>query len=112
MAGFAVTMRAAAFRAPAVYRAGAVRSFQSCRVLAAGKETKPGDEARKEEIEREKQQQLKEQKEGRNEWKDALASESESILKADRGEVKASKETISELQKESAKAVEREKKGQ
>ena len=38
------------------------------------------DEGRKQEIEREKQQQLKEQKEGRNEWKDSLASESESIV--------------------------------
>lgn len=33
-------------------------------------------------------------------------------MKADRGEVKADKATISELQKESAKAAEREKKGQ
>lgn len=38
------------------------------------------DEARKQEIDREKHAQLKEQKEGKNEWKQALASESESVV--------------------------------
>lgn len=33
-------------------------------------------------------------------------------IKADRGDIKASKENISEMQKETAKAAEREKKGQ
>ncbi|KAK4494205.1 hypothetical protein PRZ48_014503 [Zasmidium cellare] len=69
------------------------------------------DESRKEEIERAKQEQLRDQKQGRNEWKQELGSESESVVKADRGELNASKETISELQKESAKAAQREKDG-
>lgn len=37
-------------------------------------------EARKAEIEHNKQAQLKEQKEGKNEWKEAIASDSESIV--------------------------------
>lgn len=37
-------------------------------------------EARKAEIEHHKQAQLREQKEGKNEWKEAIASESESIV--------------------------------
>lgn len=41
----------------------------------------PADETRKAEIENTKQEQLREQKEGRNEWKDGLASESESVVR-------------------------------
>ena len=39
-----------------------------------------GKEDRAEEIERAKQQQLREQKEGKGQWKDELASDSESIV--------------------------------
>ncbi|KAF2164963.1 hypothetical protein M409DRAFT_24864 [Zasmidium cellare ATCC 36951] len=88
-----------------------VRTFRTARPLWASKETAPADETRKAEIENTKQEQLREQKEGRNEWKDGLASESESVVKADRGELKANKETIGELQKESAKAAQRERDG-
>ncbi|KAF7186463.1 hypothetical protein HII31_12165 [Pseudocercospora fuligena] len=87
------------------------RSFTSVRVLRAGKESKPADEGRAEEIERVKQQQLKEQKEGKNTWKEDIASDSESVVKADRGEINNAKDTIAQLQKESAKAAQREKDG-
>jgi len=96
-------------RSTAFRRAVQVRSFQTSRVLGASKETVEASEARKQEIEREKHAQLKNQKEGKNEWKDALASESESVVKADRGEVKADKSTIQELQNESAKAAKQQK---
>ncbi|KAK5115601.1 hypothetical protein LTR85_009772 [Meristemomyces frigidus] len=95
-------------RAP-VYRSfGAVttRSFQSCRVLAAGKESALHDEDRPEKVEYHKQDQLQKQKEGKGHWKDELASDSESIIKADRGDIDASKGTIEQLQKETAKLAE------
>lgn len=38
------------------------------------------DESRKAEIEHTKQEQLREQKEGKGEWKQGLASESESVV--------------------------------
>lgn len=40
------------------------------------------DEGRKDEIERVKQQQLREQKEGKNTWKEDIASDSESVVSA------------------------------
>ncbi|CAK1358322.1 unnamed protein product [Cercospora beticola] len=113
------TMRQNLFKSAAAFRATAgpgpaasKRSFQAGRVMFAGKETKPGNEdpeARKAEIEHHKQAQLREQKEGKNEWKEAIASESESIAKADRGELKADKASIKELQEESAKAAKKER---
>ncbi|KAK4544992.1 hypothetical protein LTR36_003897 [Oleoguttula mirabilis] len=97
-------------RAP-VYRSIAgtpTRSFQSCRVLAAGKESALHDEERGEKAEYHKQDQLQKQKEGKGQWKDELASDSESIVKADRGDIEASKGTIEQLQKETAKLAENE----
>ncbi|KAF1821763.1 uncharacterized protein K489DRAFT_381755 [Dissoconium aciculare CBS 342.82] len=90
--------------------ARAVRTFHSCKALSVGKESEVHNENRAEEAEAAKQQQLKAQKEGKGEWKDTLASDSESIVKADRGEVKADKSTIEALQKESAKAAQQERK--
>lgn len=40
----------------------------------------PADESRAQDIERAKQEQLRQQKEGKGEWKDTLASESESVV--------------------------------
>ncbi|KAI7160847.1 hypothetical protein KC343_g13922 [Hortaea werneckii] len=98
--------------APAAYRATATttRTFGTSRALAAGKESALHQEGRAEEAEREKQEQLKEQREGKGHWKDELASDSESIVKADRNDMKNTKATISELQKEAAKQAEKEKK--
>ncbi|KAI5362904.1 hypothetical protein Slin15195_G102850 [Septoria linicola] len=109
MSALRLTFKPAAFRAaPSI----STRSFQTGRVLFAGKETAQGSEnpeARKAEIEHHKQAQLKEQKEGKNEWKEAIASESESIAKADRGELKTDKASIKELQDESAKLAQKDR---
>ncbi|KAF2217121.1 hypothetical protein CERZMDRAFT_104562 [Cercospora zeae-maydis SCOH1-5] len=103
---------AAAFRAAGPAAVASKRSFQTGKIVFAGKETSIGNEdpeARKAEIEHHKQAQLKEQKEGKNEWREAIASESESIAKADRGELKADKASIKELQEESVKAAKKER---
>jgi hypothetical protein len=49
--------------------------------LSANHEVNLDNENRAQEAEAAKQQQLKEQKEGKGEWKDALASDSESIVR-------------------------------
>lgn len=66
-------------------------------------------EGRAEEVEKHKQEQLRAQKEGKGQWKDELASDSESIIKADRDSVDA-KKSINELQHETAKRAEHENK--
>ena len=68
------------------------------------------NEDRAEEAEFHKQDQLQKQKEGKGQWKDELASDSESMLKADRGEIKASQETIDQLQKETQHLPEKDRK--
>lgn len=52
-----------------------------------------------EEIEHHKQDQLKKKMDGKNHWTDELASESESIVKADRTEAKSTADEIDRLQK-------------
>ncbi|EKG19375.1 hypothetical protein MPH_03238 [Macrophomina phaseolina MS6] len=74
--------------------------FQTSAIRLAGKESKLHHEGRPEEVEQHKQDLLKKTKEGKGHWKDELASDSESIIKAGRGEVEASQETIEKLQKE------------
>ncbi|KAH9830239.1 hypothetical protein Tdes44962_MAKER09059 [Teratosphaeria destructans] len=110
----AISPSSFARRAPAALRrrivAASPRSFQSGRVLMAGKEDALHNENRPDEAERAKQEQLRAQREGRGQWKDELASNSESIIKADRGDLGRSKESIRELQEESAKVAEREHK--
>ncbi|QDS74274.1 hypothetical protein FKW77_003350 [Venturia effusa] len=85
------------------------RTFGSTAVRQAGKEDALHKEGRSDEIEHHKQDSLKKVKEGTAEWKDALASNSESIIKADRGELDASSETIEKLQKESEKLLKNQK---
>ncbi|KAF2731193.1 hypothetical protein EJ04DRAFT_443530 [Polyplosphaeria fusca] len=102
-------------------------------VRRAGKESTLHNEGRSEEVEKQKQDSLKDQKEGKGAWKEGLASDSESIVsviypkrpqspraptqlralplriltpaqvKADRGEAKTTEETIKNLQKEGEK---------
>ncbi|KAH8690364.1 hypothetical protein GQ44DRAFT_636990 [Phaeosphaeriaceae sp. PMI808] len=76
-------------------------------VARAGKESALGHEGRAEEIDREKAESLKEQKDGKGSWKEGLASDSESIVKAERGEVEASAETIKKLQDEAKKVADK-----
>ncbi|KAF2145649.1 uncharacterized protein K452DRAFT_284012 [Aplosporella prunicola CBS 121167] len=87
---------------PAVFSAQR-RGFQASALRPVGKESALHHDARGEEAEAHKQDQLKKQKQGKGHWKDELASDSESIVKADRGEVEASESTIKELQKETEK---------
>ncbi|PSN73083.1 hypothetical protein BS50DRAFT_629159 [Corynespora cassiicola Philippines] len=82
-------------------RAGLHQSIPRC----AGKESALHHEGRAEEVESEKQDLLRKQKDGKGHWKEELASDSESVVKADRGEVEASEETIKKLQKEAEKAA-------
>ncbi|KAF2255552.1 hypothetical protein BU26DRAFT_512524 [Trematosphaeria pertusa] len=74
-------------------------------VRAAGKETHLHSEGRGEEVQEKKEDLLKKQKEGKGHWEESLASDSESIVKADRGEVEASEDTIKKLQEEAAKVA-------
>ncbi|KAK0797783.1 hypothetical protein LTR59_006692 [Friedmanniomyces endolithicus] len=105
----AFTRRAAApFAARTAQRPS--RSFHSCRVLAVGKESElrrvltgvgfgiADNENRGEEAEAHKQDQLRKQKEGKGQWKGELASESESMIKADRNETGNAEEDIEKLQ--------------
>ncbi|TKA67010.1 hypothetical protein B0A55_08195 [Friedmanniomyces simplex] len=91
--------------------AAATRSFRSCGVLGAGKESALHNENRAEEAEAHKQDQLQKQREGKGHWKDELASDSESIVKADRNEMGSAKDNIEELQKETARLAKQEKDG-
>ncbi|KAK0274508.1 hypothetical protein LTR35_011663 [Friedmanniomyces endolithicus] len=56
------------------------------------------NENRGEEAEAHKQDQLQKQKEGKGQWKGELASESESMIKADRNEMGNAAEDIEKLQ--------------
>ncbi|KAJ4318816.1 hypothetical protein N0V94_004240 [Neodidymelliopsis sp. IMI 364377] len=97
----------AARRAPfvsvgTVQRAAFSQSITRC----AGKESKLHTEGRANEAEELKQEQLKKQKDGKQHWEEGLASDSESIVKADRSETNASTEdSIKKLQEETAKVA-------
>ncbi|OCL08966.1 hypothetical protein AOQ84DRAFT_317609 [Glonium stellatum] len=77
--------------------------IQTSAARLSGKESKLGHEDRAKEVEEHKEDLLKKQKEGKGHWKEPLASDSESIIKADRGEIDATDETIKKLQKETEK---------
>lgn len=62
-----------------------------------------------EEVEQKKNEQIKKQEQGDGEWHESLASSSESHVKADQEKVNDHDEHIEELQKETAKAAEKEK---
>ncbi|KAK8250494.1 hypothetical protein HDK77DRAFT_425331 [Phyllosticta capitalensis] len=83
--------------------------FQTSALRLAGKESTLNQEGRAEEAEAHKQDQLRKQKQGKGHWKDELASDSESAVKADRGEVDASSDTIQKLQKEGEKLASKKK---
>ncbi|KAF2720631.1 hypothetical protein K431DRAFT_346940 [Polychaeton citri CBS 116435] len=86
------------------------RSIATSRPLLAGKESALNEEGRAAEAEKLKQDQLRKKEKGEQHWEEGLASDSESIAKADRDELKNSGETISKLQEESAKLAEKQSK--
>jgi len=99
-----------AFRALAARRAPSSASlfvqraaFHNSAMRAAGKESKLHTEGRAKEIEDTNLEQLRKQQEGKGHWEESLASDSESIVKADRGEANETQEHIKKLQEESSK---------
>lgn len=78
-----------------------MRGISGSNARQAAKEDALHEEGRDQEVEYHKEDLLKKQKEGKGHWKDELASNSESIVKAERGEIEASEETIKKLQKDS-----------
>ncbi|KAI9757943.1 MAG: hypothetical protein M1815_005577 [Lichina confinis] len=89
------------------------RGFQSSGPKAALKETRDMDkEDVKEEIEHHKQDQLNKTLDGKNHWTEELASESESIVKADRTEGNSTADDISQLQKHTTEKLNSKSKGE
>jgi hypothetical protein len=60
-----------------------------------------------EELERIKQEQLKQQKEGKGQWNEELASSSESHVAADKEKVNDHQQHMSDLQKETAQQTQK-----
>ncbi|KZF19367.1 hypothetical protein L228DRAFT_250958 [Xylona heveae TC161] len=79
------------------------RPFSQTANVRALKESHTNQEGRGEQVEKSKQEGLKKQEEGKGYWHDDLASESESAVKADRGEIDATSEALKKLQKETEK---------
>ncbi|KAL2039841.1 hypothetical protein N7G274_007242 [Stereocaulon virgatum] len=63
------------------------------------------DDDRKAKIDYHKDDQLNKQKEGKGHWKSELSSNSESAVKADRGEIEDAGEDTKNLQKETSKKM-------
>ncbi|KAL6706793.1 hypothetical protein ACN47E_005129 [Coniothyrium glycines] len=88
-------------RAPFVVQRAA---FSQSIARTAAKESALHNENRAQEVEKKKQELLQKQKEGKGHWEEQLASDSESIVKADRAETgKDTKQQIKELQEEAKK---------
>jgi len=77
-------------------RAGLHQSVARC----AGKETELGNEGRPETIEKVRREQDQKRKEGKDHWHEELASDSESIVKADRGESDFSADNVKKIHEE------------
>ncbi|CAA9958291.1 hypothetical protein P3342_003140 [Pyrenophora teres f. teres] len=89
-------------RAPFVFAQRAAFSQSIARPV--GKESALHNEGRAEEVEKKKQEHLSKQKEGKGQWEEQLASDSESAVKADRSETgQDTKEQIKKLQEEAKK---------
>ncbi|KAI5249446.1 hypothetical protein E4T47_03920 [Aureobasidium subglaciale] len=86
-----------------------IRSFQTAPILRVGKESALNQDGRAEEAERVKNEQIQKQKQGKGEWHEEIASDSESIVKADRGDISADADTIKQLQKETEKLASQKK---
>jgi len=81
-----------------IHHVQTARHFGGSALLRSGKEDELHSENRAAVVEKKKQEQLKNA--GNAEWGETLASNSESIIKAERGETKSTEEHIKELQKE------------
>ncbi|KAF2861712.1 hypothetical protein K470DRAFT_214440 [Piedraia hortae CBS 480.64] len=76
-------------------------SFSSLTSLRAGKESELHNENRANEADKHKHDQLEKAKSGKNNWSEKLASDSEESVKADRGDMNGSGESVADLQKQS-----------
>ncbi|KAF2131715.1 hypothetical protein P153DRAFT_365286 [Dothidotthia symphoricarpi CBS 119687] len=94
-------------RAPFVSYGIAQRAaFHQSTTRSAGKESTLHSEGRSDEVHELKQDQLKKQKDGKGHWEEGLASDSESIVKADRNDTNMSSDQhIKKLQEETAKVA-------
>ncbi|KAF1841055.1 uncharacterized protein K460DRAFT_410448 [Cucurbitaria berberidis CBS 394.84] len=89
-------------RSPVVFTQRA--AFSQSIARRSGKESALHTEGRADEVEKKKQEQLNKRKQGEGHWEEGLASDSESIVKADRAETGTStQEQIKKLQEESKK---------
>ncbi|KAF1349077.1 hypothetical protein BDV97DRAFT_399600 [Delphinella strobiligena] len=84
-----------------------IRSFQTSRIVLAGKEDALHEEGRAEYADKVKHEQIQKQKEGKGEWHEDLASNSESIVKADKGHLDGGKDSVKALQDETAHLAEK-----
>lgn len=62
-------------------------------------------EHRNSEVEYHKRDSISKAKQGKGEWKEELASSSESIVKAEKGDIKVTADTMKKLQEESVSAA-------
>ena len=91
---------------PVAFRSAApsyVRPFSQAQQLRLKEDANRSPE----EIERVKQEQLQQQKQGKGQWREELASSSESHVAADKQKVNDHQQHMSELQKETAKKGEK-----
>ncbi|OAL50478.1 hypothetical protein IQ07DRAFT_643739 [Pyrenochaeta sp. DS3sAY3a] len=89
-------------RSPAIFIQRA--AFSQSIARASGKESTLHSENRAQDVEAKKAEQLRKQKEGKGHWEESLASDSESIIKADRAETGTNtQEQIKKLQEEAKK---------
>ncbi|KAL9588053.1 MAG: hypothetical protein Q9203_003130 [Teloschistes exilis] len=80
--------------------------ISACRAaLSESDHSEHDHEDRKAKIDHHKEDQLNKQKEGKGHWKAELSSNSESAIKADRGEIHNAEEDIAALQKETEKVM-------
>ncbi|MCJ1252329.1 hypothetical protein MMC24_000134 [Lignoscripta atroalba] len=90
---------------------GVTRSLHVSSARAALSENDRHRDGMDHEIDHHKNDQIQKQKEGKGEWKGELASQSEAAIKADRGDIDSSEDTINKLQKETENFAEEQHKG-
>ncbi|KAA6409448.1 MAG: hypothetical protein FRX48_07001 [Lasallia pustulata] len=78
-------------------------AFHPTGLRAALNETDRNRDDVAKEIDHHKDDQLRKQKEGKGHWKGELASNSESAVKADRGDMEATDDNIQKMQEETTK---------
>jgi hypothetical protein len=99
-----IARQARPFTLPKTTRSTAIRPFSQAQQLRLKEDANRSPE----ELERIKQEQLKQQKEGKGQWNEELASSSESHVAADKQKVDDHAQHMSDLQKETAQKTQEE----